>query len=384
MTAGSVFLLLLSGKGAPGSPFPGARIVVRRAGAPSRVCGRVWLSAPLPAIVPSSTAGTLLKPVTRAVLKRRGRVSVGQLPPAVAPSVYAGMLLKPLTRAVLKRRGRVSVGQLPPAVAPSVYAGALLKPITRAVSRRRGRVSVGQLLTPRPSLILFPSLRIARRPDERTRRIAVLCRGTRWIPALPSAPSVIVYRVYSNTGAGDSIRYGSPIAIVATLGYVTSALNYPGAWSFGVRAFDVGSGLEEQNVDAAVTIVLDANGNDITNQPSPPTGLRAFALAGGSVRVEWTYPAANRAKLPTGFHVYIGTGGTISLVAGPVATVPFTSAIAGSFVANLTGLTDGTAYTIVVRAYNATAEETNTNSVNVTADATGPATVDSLTATATV
>jgi hypothetical protein len=204
--------------------------------------------------------------------------------------------------------------------------------------------------------------------------------GWIWLPC--QTPFVgTAYHVYSNTGAGDPINYGSPIATVATFSYLTSALTYPGTWSFGVRAFDLGSGLEDQNVDVAVTIILDASGKDITNQPSPPTGLRAFAMAGGSIRVEWTYASANRAKLPTGFHVYIGT--TSMNYANPVATVLFTSAIANTFVANLTGLTDGTLYMIGVRAFNSTAEESNTVTVSMTADATGPLPVDSLVAIST-
>ena len=45
---------------------------------------------------------------------------------------------------------------------------------------------------------------------------------------------------------------------------------------------------------------------------------------------------------------------------------------------------DGVTYVIGVRAYNATAEEPNTMTVTVTADATGPEPVDSLTAVAAV
>ena len=49
----------------------------------------------------------------------------------------------------------------------------------------------------------------------------------------------------------------------------------------------------------------------------------------------------------------------------------------------MAGFTDGTTYTIGVRAYNATAEEMNTNAVTVTAIATGPAQVDGLVGVAT-
>jgi hypothetical protein len=62
--------------------------------------------------------------------------------------------------------------------------------------------------------------------------------------------------------------------------------------------------------------------------------------------------------------------------------VSFQTAIAGSFVTDLPGLINGTVYTIGVRAYNGTAEEPNTVTVNCTADATGPAAVASLTAVA--
>ena len=190
------------------------------------------------------------------------------------------------------------------------------------------------------------------------------------------------YHVYANTGAGDPIDYSSAVDTTATLTYLTSALSYPGTWSFGVRAFDTVSSLEEQNLDCAVTIVLDALGNDITNRPAPPSGLRAFALAAGSIRVEWYYPPTSARRPPLGFHVYTGTAGTPSYTMA-AATVSFSTGIANSFVANMTGLVDGMTYTIGVRAYNATAEEPNTTAVTVTAIATGPEPVDRLTGIAT-
>ena len=139
--------------------------------------------------------------------------------------------------------------------------------------------------------------------------------------------------------------------------------------------------LEEENLDCAVTIILDASGIDITNRPKAPTALRALARAGGTIRVEWAYNTINPSPVPTGFHVYKGTGGMPSY-GSPAATVSFQAAIAGSFMADLSGLTNGTVYTIGVRAYNSTAEEPNTVTVNCTADSTGPTAVVSLMATA--
>ena len=53
----------------------------------------------------------------------------------------------------------------------------------------------------------------------------------------------------------------------------------------------------------------------------------------------------------------------------------YSSGLANSFVANLSGFANGVTYTIGVRAYNATAEESNTSTVNVTADNVGPTAV---------
>jgi hypothetical protein len=193
------------------------------------------------------------------------------------------------------------------------------------------------------------------------------------------------YHIYSNTGAGDPINYASPVATItspATTTWLSSALTHPGTWSFGVRAFDTVSGLEEENLDCSVTIALDASGQDITNQPPAPVGLRAFATAGGAIRVEWTSPPTSTAKTPTSFLVYFGTNGAPDY-ASPVATVLYSTSIANVFTYNSATLTSNVAYTIGVRAANATATETNTNTVTVTAVSVGPTAVVGLTAVAT-
>ncbi len=151
----------------------------------------------------------------------------------------------------------------------------------------------------------------------------------------------------------------------------------PATGNSRVRAFYYPNGLEEQNLDCAVEIILDSTGKDITNRPAPPTGLRAIAVKGGKIKVEWSYPnPATRAKAPTGFHVYNGIG-SVSY-ASPVATVSYTSSIANVWTATISGLSDGTTYLFGVRAYNATAEESNTATVTCTSDAAGPEAVQSL------
>jgi hypothetical protein len=161
----------------------------------------------------------------------------------------------------------------------------------------------------------------------------------------------------------------------------TSAPLAPGTWVFGVRAAD-GNG-EEQNLDCAVAIVLDPSGNDITDRPDPPVGLRAFPLAGAVVRVEWYYPPTRGARAPIGFNIYSGTGG-IPDYSTAAAMVPYGTGIFNTFVEDLRGLTDGVTYAIGVRSFNASGEEVNTKALSVTADATGPGPVDDLNAAAIV
>ena len=64
----------------------------------------------------------------------------------------------------------------------------------------------------------------------------------------------------------------------------------------------------------------------------------------------------------------------------PAATVLFDSGIANTFAYQLDRSHRRNAYTIGVRAYNAVAEESNTNAVTVEARSTGPIAVVSLTA----
>jgi hypothetical protein len=226
--------------------------------------------------------------------------------------------------------------------------------------------------------VLKPTGRPSSRRNRRPGRVSYPPPGALAAPGGDGTPA---YHVYGNSGAGDPINYASPLATVVGTAWTSQALAATGTWSFGVRAFDANG--EEQNLDCQVAIVLDAYSNDITNRPAAPIGLRAFATAGGSIRAEWFYPPAGGPKAPTRFHVYVGTGGTPDYSA-PAATVPFNTGIFNTFVANLPSLVEGTTYSIGVRACNARGEEANTTSVSVLADATGPATVDGLTATAIV
>lgn len=187
----------------------------------------------------------------------------------------------------------------------------------------------------------------------------------------------IQYHIYSNDQAGGPVDYSTPVGTTALTTFVSPPLPAGASVTFAVRAFDSANGLEEENADARVQIVLDATGQDISARPGPPAGVTVTPLAGGGLRVHWLPCPATQAAKPTGFHVYMGSPAVD--YATPAATV----AANGSrdYRADLTGLTGGTTYLVAVRAFNAAGEETNAFTVPARAKSTGPDPVDELVAT---
>lgn len=185
------------------------------------------------------------------------------------------------------------------------------------------------------------------------------------------------YFVYMNTGNGEPIDYTTPVASLTALNWTSGALVIAGDYKLAVRAFDRLSGLEEQNVDAVVEVVLDESGNDVTRVPLPPLGPRAVALAGGIIRVEWAYSSTDPSRQPVGFHLYLGSDSRPDYFT-PVATVNWADQRQGSFSTELGGLKGGTSYSIGVRGFNAIGEEANTLVLSITADADPPSVVDGL------
>lgn len=188
------------------------------------------------------------------------------------------------------------------------------------------------------------------------------------------------YHIYANDGNGGPVDYTTAVATVDGLTYSPAALGAPSDNTFAVRASDTDSGLEETNTDVRVRIVIDGAGADISGLPNPPVHLAAHAAAGGAASVDWAYSPAGQGGRPTGFHVWLAAGGTVDYESPPAATVSYTGSILGPwlFTAGLAGLTDGTLYTVGVRAYNGSGTEANTDTVQVTGKSSGPAEVDNL------
>jgi hypothetical protein len=187
----------------------------------------------------------------------------------------------------------------------------------------------------------------------------------------------VVYRVYKNNGAGGAIDYNTVVATVSALTWESPAQANNSNTLWAVRAYDNVSLLEDRNTDARVRVQLDNAYADITAIPNAPFQLSAVAQEGGDVLVSWRYNGQGQGGAPTGFHVYAGTPSISYAIAD--ATVLYLDD-GRTYKATLIGLTE-VSHEFGVRAYNATGEESNTNVVTLTPDATAPISVGSLTAT---
>lgn len=185
-----------------------------------------------------------------------------------------------------------------------------------------------------------------------------------------------LYRIFSNNGFGGSIDYSSPIAEISGLEWTSDALPAGSSFRFGVRSYDPANGLEDENLDAAVTLIINSEGRDATRIPRSPLGLRVLDQGGGSVRLEWTIVDASAPNRATHFHVYIAQD-AVTDFSSPIV-VPL-SALRGDVVATeVHDLPEGRRHVAIVRAVNSYGDDGNMHSIHFTADRTPPASVDGL------
>jgi hypothetical protein len=189
----------------------------------------------------------------------------------------------------------------------------------------------------------------------------------------------IVYDIFGGDDSGGPVDYTTVLATTSGLSASLPALAAGTRTRLAVRARDTVTGLSDRNTDAAVLVAVGADGSDQTGAPVPPIGLRAFAGPGGAYTVEWSWPYI-AAQPPAGFRIYLGT--PTPSYAGPAADVSYASSRTGraSHGVTLGGLSDGVAYRVAVRAYNATGEEQNTAAAAVTGRTAAPPNLTALTA----
>lgn len=179
------------------------------------------------------------------------------------------------------------------------------------------------------------------------------------------------YRIYGNSGVGDSIDYTTPLDTTASLTWDSPPIGPDEDWRFAVRAYDTVSTLEDQNIDAIVRVVTDGSGADVTGRPNPPTNLAVVATANGTARASWTYNPGGQGGAPAYFEVYVD--GIID------QSIPYSAGVATYAGLPIGPLSDGVAYVVGVESVNASGESILVTAP-VTARASGPAAVEGLAA----
>ncbi|CAB4130916.1 Fibronectin type III [uncultured Caudovirales phage] len=189
------------------------------------------------------------------------------------------------------------------------------------------------------------------------------------------------YHVWQAASDGSPIDYTATPILVRGLTWTSTSLPNSSTTRFGVRAYDPGTGYDDNNVDATVIVTLDGSGIDISFLPPAPTALSATPGPAGSMILRWTLMTApGSTNAPTSFSVFKSTGSTLSY-GTPSATISYVPGMT-SYTATLTGLTNATLYSFGVRSVNAVGTEQNTAAVTATASTTGPSPITTLTGTA--
>lgn len=183
--------------------------------------------------------------------------------------------------------------------------------------------------------------------------------------------------MYANSGGGGPVDYDTPLQDSPSTSFAYATIP-PGDWTFGIRAYDPATGIEEQNTDATVRVLIGADFIDRSAVPNGPIGLTAWATAGGGCRLDFAYSRAGQGGPPTAFHAFLWPSGSVDWT-DPPAAIRYVSWGPGDafwhFSMTLSGLADGAEYEVGVRAANASGDDGNTATVAVTGKGSGPTAV---------
>lgn len=191
------------------------------------------------------------------------------------------------------------------------------------------------------------------------------------------------YRVYSNGGSGP-IDYSTPLQDSPSTVFSYATLP-PGDWLFGVRTYDDVSGIEEKNTDAVLGVAIGADFLDRSAVPNSPIGLTARATAGGGLKIDFMYVGTGQRGAPTEYRAWIWAAGSVDWTLPPSAVLATTFGpgdVRSRHSMTLSGLSDGAAYAVGIRAAGAAGDDGNTATVIVIGKASGPLAVGGLAASA--
>jgi hypothetical protein len=193
----------------------------------------------------------------------------------------------------------------------------------------------------------------------------------------------IAYAIYRGDATGGPADFTAAYALVTggVLTYDTPALAPGERRRYAVRAVDLDSGLVDLNTDAVVRIAVDADGLDTAARPDPVTAVTVTPASATTAIVGWTRLARPGSPEPTGFYLWVTSGGGATNYAlAPDQTLGTFAEAHGT--ATITGLVAGTDYRVAVRAFNAAGDDGGTADATFTTPAGPPLAPQAATASA--
>jgi hypothetical protein len=156
-----------------------------------------------------------------------------------------------------------------------------------------------------------------------------------------------VYRVYRGKGGITNVDFGTPLAEVVTTSTSLAGLGHDAGerYTYAVRPVREDT-LECPDISCATEAVFDNTGDWVGNRPAPVEDISAEAIAGGKIRLRWSYRTPRGGSAPNDFGVYYGTSPEIT-PGSPDATESYTKD--KTYTKDLT-LSGGTTYWLAVTA----------------------------------
>lgn len=177
--------------------------------------------------------------------------------------------------------------------------------------------------------------------------------------------------IYKGDDTGGAIDWSVLIATVTGATFPVTDLPAGATRQYGIRTYDDVTGLVELGMMARCTIARDAAGNDVSEPPGGPSGIRATPLAAGAVRVAWIYLGGGGRPDPDHFAVFVTAGTAVDFTATPTAMVAMIKN-SRNYTLDIPGFIDGTSYVVGVRGILGNADDGNAMVATFEAAGTGP------------
>lgn len=169
---------------------------------------------------------------------------------------------------------------------------------------------------------------------------------------------MIVWHVYLGDNNGGPINYQVIVATVSDPTYTTASMPVGSMTLIGVRAFDTETGLEDQNTDVFIPLIVNSNGSNGSDRPGSPLALSVEPVGQDGAAVRWRYLRTPGMPDPDHFHIFEDTGEQVDWNADPDIVIPFNASNA-DYRVEIVALTTETVHAFGVQAVRGTSRDGN-------------------------